>query len=203
MINLSRHPALHFLLWWLDLAPAQTQTTSEERECLRRHATDRRRLVEIGVWHGVNTRRLRSVMASDGILYAIDPFPAGRFGVSWERRISHKECNRESNGQVQFMEMTSAEAAEQLSVCSELADFIFVDGDHSYEGLETDWTLWAPRIAVGGIVALHDSRSHPGNNIEHMGSVQFTRETILTDPRFTVIDVIDSMTVLKRNDESS
>ncbi len=30
--------------------------------------------MEIGVWHGVNTRNLRQVMALDGILYAIDPF---------------------------------------------------------------------------------------------------------------------------------
>lgn len=34
----------------------------------------------------VNTRRRRQVMADDGVLYAVDPFPKGRFGFSGKRK---------------------------------------------------------------------------------------------------------------------
>ncbi len=51
-------------------------------------------------------------------------------------------------------------------------------------------------IAVGGIVALHDSRSTPHRPLDNAGSVQFTEKVIRHDTRFDVIDEIDSLTVL-------
>lgn len=35
-------------------------------------------------------------------------------------------------------------------------DVLFVDGDHSYEGVLADWLLYAPLVRKGGIVAFHD-----------------------------------------------
>ena len=72
----------HFARWFIGLAGPETQATIAERDCLCRHATACRRVVEIGVWHGVTTCRLRGQMAADGILYAVDPYPVGRLGVS-------------------------------------------------------------------------------------------------------------------------
>jgi hypothetical protein len=61
---------LHFLKYQLDLVQAETSVTKAQWDCMAPHASGRRCLVEIGVWHGVTTRRLRVVMASDGILDA-------------------------------------------------------------------------------------------------------------------------------------
>src|SRR5579863_7221852 len=141
--RITNSPGLNFLLWRCRLAVAKTQTSLAELECLARHAGNRRRLVEIGVWHGVATRRLRSKMAANGILFAIDPFPPCRFGFSWEYLIARGEVAREVNGEVRFIVMTSAEAANKFSeFCSEPLDFIFIDGEHTYAGLQTDWTIW-------------------------------------------------------------
>ena len=38
-------------------------------------------------------------------------------------------------------------------------DFLFVDGDHSYEGVRRDFELYTPFVRSGGIVALHDIAS--------------------------------------------
>jgi hypothetical protein len=139
-------------------------------------------------------------MAQDGVLFAIDPFPLSRFGFSWERLIARGEVGRESQGDVRFLEMTSAEAAGRFDgICREPLDFIFVDGEHSYAGLQSDWTLWAPRLAAGGIIALHDSRSLPGQRNHDNGSVRFTNEMILPDKNFKVVETVDSLTVLERN----
>ena len=35
-------------------------------------------------------------------------------------------------------------------------DAIFIDGDHSYEGVKTDFRLYSPCVRAGGIIALHD-----------------------------------------------
>lgn len=197
--RIANSPGLSFLLWRCRLSRAKTQTSLAELDCLARHARNRRRLVEIGVWHGVATRRLRSTMAADGVLFAIDPFPPGRFGFSWEYLIARGEIGHECNGEVRFLVMTSAQAASRFTeFCAEPLDFIFIDGEHSYAGLQTDWTLWAPKIAAGGIVALHDSRSLPGRTCHDNGSVRFTNEVILPNQDFRVVDTVESLTILER-----
>ena len=75
---------------------------------------------------------------------------------------------------------------------------MFIDGDHSEEGLLADWRTWSPLVEPGGIVALHDSRSTPERPIDEAGSVKVTNEVILRDARFAVVDTVDSLTVLRK-----
>jgi hypothetical protein len=35
-------------------------------------------------------------------------------------------------------------------------DFVFLDGDHSYEGLSLDMDLWYPKVKLGGLFCGHD-----------------------------------------------
>lgn len=35
-------------------------------------------------------------------------------------------------------------------------DFLFIDGDHSYEGVKQDFEIYAPFVRPGGIIAFHD-----------------------------------------------
>ena len=163
------------------------------------HASGRRCLVEIGVWHGVTTRRLRAVMASDGILYAVDPYPVGRIGISLQRLIARSEVGRVPNGRVEWVRETGADAARGLAAkLVGRVEFVFIDGDHSYDGLRADWEGWSVLVAPGGSIALHDSRSSPSRTIDNAGSVRYTTEVILADPRYEVADTIDSLTVLRR-----
>jgi predicted O-methyltransferase YrrM len=37
-----------------------------------------------------------------------------------------------------------------------LLDFLFIDGDHSYEGVKRDFELYSPLVRQGGIIAFHD-----------------------------------------------
>ncbi|MHC4767267.1 MAG: class I SAM-dependent methyltransferase [Planctomycetota bacterium] len=189
----------HLLLWRVGLADAETQTTEPERACLARHAEGRRRIVEIGVWHGVTTCRLRRAMAPDGVLFAVDPYPAGRLGFSAQRYIAAREVARVPNGTVRWLRTTGVDAGRAFATTGEDAvDFVFIDGDHSYDGLEGDWTAWSPVVGGGGLVALHDSRSTPERSIDDAGSVRYTNEVILRDARFAVIDAVESLTVLRR-----
>jgi|tagenome__1003787_1003787.scaffolds.fasta_scaffold20836210_2 predicted O-methyltransferase YrrM len=35
-------------------------------------------------------------------------------------------------------------------------DVLFIDGDHSYDGVARDWELYSPLVREGGVIGLHD-----------------------------------------------
>lgn len=39
-------------------------------------------------------------------------------------------------------------------------DYLFIDGDHTYEGVKHDFEMYAPLVRKGGVVALHDIVVH-------------------------------------------
>lgn len=41
-------------------------------------------------------------------------------------------------------------------------DFLYVDGDHSYEGCKADLIGWSPHVRPGGIILGHDYETHDG-----------------------------------------
>jgi predicted O-methyltransferase YrrM len=187
--------ARHYLLYRLGLARAETQTSAAEREALARHAAGKRNCVEIGVWHGVTTRLIRDVMAPDGVLTGVDPFPKGRLGFSFQILVARREIARSRNGTFRLVRLPSAEAAARWDGP---VDYLFVDGDHSYAALKADWEGWSRHVVPGGVVCLHDSRPSASRDIEEAGSVTYTREVILRDQRFEVVETADTLTVLRR-----
>ena len=192
----------HYLKWRIGITPPQTQTTEAERSCITTHARGKHHLVEIGVWHGVTTKLMRASMASNGVLFAVDPFMVGRLGVSLQQKIAHSEVGRSSHGEVRWIRSLGADALLMAKAQGlEAVDFIFIDGDHSFEGLKSDWNLWTPLVSLGGIVALHDSRSTPTRDLEKAGSTIFTQNHVLNNPQFQVVEQVDSLTVLKKRSD--
>ena len=125
-------------------------------------------------------------------------FP-GRLGINFQQIIAHTEVGRVSRGVVRWIRSCDALAVQHAQdVGLEAVDFIFIDGDHSYEGLQRDWENWSPLIAPNGVLALHDSRCTPERNTDGAGSILFTREVVLKDRRFAVVEAVDSLTVLQR-----
>jgi predicted O-methyltransferase YrrM len=190
----SANAPVSWFLHALHLRSAYTQTTAAELACLAAHAAGRRMLVEIGVMHGVSTRVLCEAMAPQGTLTAIDPFPAGRLGVSFEQFIARREVARGPARRVIWRRDFSHAVGATWSAA---VDFIFIDGDHSRRGIERDWTIWSRFVAPGGVVLLHDSRAVVGRRLHE--SAAYTADVILKDERFTCIDTVDSLTVMQRN----
>jgi len=190
-------PAIHYVLYQFGLSRAETQTTSAERDCIASYAGGKKIAAEIGVWHGVTTCRIARELQPTGVLYAIDCYAPGRFGFNYQEHIAHREA-RCFGDRIRFILATSEVASLDLGQkLGSTFDFVFIDGDHSYRGLQTDWGAWSGLIASGGVVALHDSRSTPERNIDDAGSVIFTREVILNDVRFELQEQVDSLSVLR------
>lgn len=184
---------LHLIKWTFGLAPAEVWTTPAERACLARHATGRRRLAEVGVWHGGTTRHLRSAMATDGTLFAVDPYESGRLGFSIPRIVGTREVGNVRNGSVVWVRRNGAEAARSPEILRAVPlDFVFIDNAQSFDTMKIEWEAWSSLVDAGGVIALHDSRE------SEQGSVRYAREVVLADPRFTVLETVDSLTVLQR-----
>lgn len=48
----------------------------------------------------------------------------------------------------------------------EKIDFLYIDGDHSYEGVKQDFKTYGQFVARGGIVAFHDIMYHPNYGVD-------------------------------------
>ena len=75
-------------------------------------------------------------MASDGVLFAVDPYPRGRLGFSAPLKIARSKVSKVSNGSVQWIRKTGVEAARSYAAsCAKPVDFVFIDAEHSHERL--------------------------------------------------------------------
>lgn len=59
------------------------------------------------------------------------------------------------------------DTVDQVQGLGQPIDMLFIDGDHSYDGVRADWLTWSPLVRPGGTVAFHDTwpnhdRTEPG-----------------------------------------
>jgi predicted O-methyltransferase YrrM len=47
----------------------------------------------------------------------------------------------------------------------EKVDLLFIDGDHTYEGVKKDFEMYSPLVRKGGIIAFHDIVFGPFENV--------------------------------------
>jgi len=58
----------------------------------------------------------------------------------------------------------SVAAAAKIADAS--LDFIFIDGDHSYEGVQRDLLAWMPKVKPGGWLMGHDYGNKPDGGVK-------------------------------------
>lgn len=187
----SKRPSLQWPLHLVGFHSPDTQTSRAERDALARYARGRRALAEIGVYQGATTVRLAAVMDPAGVFFAIDPYPGNRFGIDFNYLIARREVSRRIVARVVWIRATGAEAINDPRVAGRTIDFLFIDADHSYQGLRKDWMAWRPFLQPGALIALHDTIGGK------FGCQQYMEEHILTDPAVGIVDSVDSLTVIE------
>jgi predicted O-methyltransferase YrrM len=189
--------AIHYARVVAGLDEPQTQTTPAERELLASFLPGAKRIVEIGVFEGRTTRILAERADADAVIYGIDPFFSGRLGISWGERIARSYNGRHlTSGKLQLVAKYSTEVD---GVVPTPIDLVFIDGDHSLEGITKDWAYWTERLKPGGIIALHDTLLTPEKPPGYsLGSIEYFRDHIRHDVRFELVKQQDSMSVLRK-----
>jgi predicted O-methyltransferase YrrM len=196
-----RRPRILNVLHQLRLASPTSQTIEGELQSLEQYAKEARLAVEIGSSQGVSAARIAGVLAEGGKFYCIDPWPAPNGKINPCYSIFYRHLRRARRfDKVHVLQTVSGEAGELVP---DEVDFIFVDGDHSWQGVETDWNLVRRKLRVGGIVCLHDSLTPPKEPWRRPESVQFYQQVVAADPEFRTIDGVHSLAVLRRLDRTS
>lgn len=188
---------LHFVKCILGLDQPHSQTTRAEQAAIAKYSKDAQAAIEIGVYEGVNTAIIASSINAIGKLYAIDPFFKGKLGICYHEKIARKHAKAAGVfNKINFIAKFSFDAANDIP---NNIDFIFVDGDHSLEGIKKDWELYAGKVKSGGIIALHDTSipSHD-STVANLGSYKFFNEYISKDSQFNLIETVDSLNILQK-----
>ncbi len=179
------------------LVRATSETNEMELASLARYAENARIAVEIGTDQGVSAARIASALAPDGVLFCVDPWPEvnGRLNPCFE--ICQRHLDRTlTKSRIQVVrEFSRNLAGKQIPMEIE---FAFIDGDHSWAGIEADWRLIAPRVVIGGVVCLHDTATPLFEPWRRPDSNRFYEETIAQDLAFREMETVHSMRIIRR-----
>jgi len=76
-------------------------------------------------------------------------------------------------------EMTTVKAADDVE--NYFLDFVFIDADHSYEGVKNDIIHWRDKVKIGGWICGHDWGNVKKGNVQKAVEEFFPREKIELD----------------------
>ena len=116
--------------------------------------------VEIGSARGKSACAVGLALRRNGggKLYAIDPHRITNWNdtnsVDSLAIITENLRKAGVTEQVEIVRQTSGAAAKGWD---NKIDLIFIDGDHSYEGVKADWDLFLPHLNEFGVVVFHDT----------------------------------------------
>jgi len=187
---------LHWLLHKIGIDKVTTQTSAAEQRVLSAICAKANSIIEIGVFEGYNTREFAISSPFNAQVFAIDPCFKGSLGFSYGKSIALKEWKRAGiSNKISLLEGFSWDVAEKIP---DNIDFIFIDGDHSFEGVKKDFQLYSKKISTKGFVALHDARIFEnGWTKPDWGPVRLMNEIIIPSGEWEIVEEIDSLVILK------
>lgn len=93
-----------------------------------------------------------------GKLYAIDPHSTTNWNdTNSVDSFSIITAHLQKAGVENFVEIVRKTSTEAAKGWTKKIDLIFIDGDHSYEGVKADWELFLPHLSEFGVVVFHDT----------------------------------------------
>jgi predicted O-methyltransferase YrrM len=150
----------------LGLVPPRTMHSAADAQVLLEAARGARRVVEVGVYEGSSAVALCAALEPGAELHLIDPFgshpdalPSGWGASEWATRRSLARSVRRRGARAPRVHWHVALSHEVAARWREPVELVFIDGDHSEQGCELDWTSWQGFVAPGGRVVFHDARA--------------------------------------------
>jgi predicted O-methyltransferase YrrM len=94
--------------------------------------------------------------------------PEGKFGggyPEWKTKLYNKFALPEQELDLLRADSHHSESFSMVKSHFDGADldYLFIDGDHSYEGVKKDYEMYSPLVRKGGIIAFHDIIEHKGS----------------------------------------
>jgi predicted O-methyltransferase YrrM len=146
---------------FLGLRIAPWQVASEIRgllECVA--AEPPRTVVEIGTSNGGSLFLFARIAAPDAHLISVD-LPRGPFGggyARWRAPLYRSFARDRQDVELLRGDSHSRSMFDQVrqALAGRAIDFLFIDGDHSYDGVKQDFETYSTLVRPGGLIAFHD-----------------------------------------------
>jgi len=106
-----------------------------------------KRVLEIGVWFGGTLREWLENATDGATVVAVDP--------EHQAPNRYPEWQKPDTNLVVVVGRTGGSADEKTREHAPY-DWVFIDGDHSPDGVKNDIALTLPLVAEGGLLLLHD-----------------------------------------------
>jgi predicted O-methyltransferase YrrM len=128
-------------------------------------------IMEIGTFRG-GTLFVFSQLAAPGATVISLDFHSSFFGRVYgalQKPLLRKFVR---NGKSLFMIREDSHLPQTLNAIRRILnghelDFLFIDGDHSYEGVREDFMMYSPLVREGGLIAFHDIAESGGSREVH------------------------------------
>lgn len=121
-------------------------------------------IVEIGVATATTTKYLcEAANKTNGFVYGYDIWGVYGKNQEFQQFYSKEECEEYlnrfgfSNYELTKIDTKTKSFSELFNMKHESVDFIFIDGDHSYEGIKNDFDIVYKKLSPTGIIAFHDT----------------------------------------------
>jgi predicted O-methyltransferase YrrM len=159
--------ASEFRFVGISIAPSQIECEITELLLLIKRIGPRA-ILEIGTGSGGTLFLFTRMASADAKVISVD-LPKGKFGGGypvWKSGL-FKSFARDDQA-VCLIRADSHKPETLLEVRKILdnrpVDFLFIDGDHTYEGVRKDFEMYSPLVRNGGIIAFHDICPRPKEN---------------------------------------
>ena len=119
-----------------------------------------RYLLEIGTARGGTLFLFTKVASPNATVISVD-LPGGEFGSGYSvTKIGYYKSFATRNEKIHLLREDS-HLPRTLNMVKNLLDghgldFLFIDGDHRYLGVKSDFEMYSPLVKSGGLIALHD-----------------------------------------------
>lgn len=146
-------------------------------------------VVEIGIESSGGIKYWETVSAPNATIIGID-INFGAVDASWNVNESPKD--------IQYVRGDSHDVATLDRLLNILdgrkIDFLFIDGDHTYDGVRRDWEMYSPIVRDGGMVAFHDVNDHCGPGKLFAEIRKHNKKHVLVNPIMGtgIVQMIDS-----------
>lgn len=154
---------------------------------------DNAMIVEIGAEFGMSASLFCMAAPIDAQIISIDLFPDDLLEKHRDnlQRVGYADRSRQIIG----------DSSTIGKMWGTPIDLLFIDGDHSYQGVKKDITAWMEHVKVGGVVLFHDCAC-PTNQDPHPLHHEVTRaidEWAQKNPLWLEGQSVDSIRIFRRN----
>ncbi len=122
-------------------------------------------MMEIGTAKGGTLFLFSKIIPEDSLIISLD-LPKGSFGGGYPHwKIPLYKSFAKDKQIINLVRENSHNINTLQKIKSILGDrkldFLFIDGDHTYNGVKRDFELYGQLVRKGGIIAFHDIAPHP------------------------------------------